>query len=344
MTAAIRLTQIDGKLPNLALMKLAHWHRAQGDDVHFSRHVERGIFEPAYDRVYGSAIFSYSADRVRTLREQFPGAVVGGTWNMADVTTVEQAVGEGVYEHHDYSIFPSFDASIGFTARGCRLKCGFCVVPAKEGRPRSVNTIHDIWRGEDYPRHIHLLDNDFFGQPREQWEARIAEIRDGGFKVCLNQGINIRLVSDDAAAALASIKYYDDAFKVRRLYTAWDNLKDERIFMRGVDRLHAAGIPPTHLMVYMLIGWDEAETWERLFYRFNRMVALGIRPYPMVYGDRHRKLPLGGLNADIGKRTLGEFQRWVIRKAYTFVPFDEYDVNAKGKTTVGQQALFEEVA
>ena len=57
---------------------------------------------------------------------------------------------------------------------------------------RSVNTIADIWRGEPCPRHLHLLDNDFFGQTRDQWEARVGEIRDGGFKVCLNQGINIR--------------------------------------------------------------------------------------------------------------------------------------------------------
>jgi len=29
----IGLIQIDGKLPNLALMKLAAWHKKQGDDV-----------------------------------------------------------------------------------------------------------------------------------------------------------------------------------------------------------------------------------------------------------------------------------------------------------------------
>jgi hypothetical protein len=33
----VRLTQIDGALPNLALMKLAHWHLAQGDAVTVTR-------------------------------------------------------------------------------------------------------------------------------------------------------------------------------------------------------------------------------------------------------------------------------------------------------------------
>jgi hypothetical protein len=335
----VRVTHIDGKLPNLALMRVARHHRDRGDTVVFSRRVERDMLEPDYDAVYGSAIFSYSAGRVAIMRENFPKALIGGTWNTADNTTVESVLGLDGPELFDYSIYPTFTASIGFTQRGCRLKCGFCVVPKKEGRPRSVNTIADIWRGGDKPRHLHLLDNDFFGQPRDQWEARMSEIIAGGFRVCLNQGINIRMVDADSAKALSSIKYYDDAFSTRRLYTAWDNIGDEERFFAGVDLLADHGVPPTHLLVYMLIGYDKRETWLRIFHRFNKMVARGIRPYPMVYGDRDRRMELGGHNANIADRTLGEFQRWVIRKAYTFVPFEHYDVNAKGRPSKGQLDL-----
>lgn len=95
--------------------------------------------------------------------------------------------------------------------------------------------------------------------------------------------------------------------------------------------LERAGVHPRNLLVYMLVGYDKRETWERVLYRFNRMVAREIRPYPMVFGDRHRRMPLGGSNLRIGHRTLSEFQRWAIRKAYTFVPFEHYDVNAKGR-------------
>jgi hypothetical protein len=336
----VRLTQIDGKLPNLALMKLAHHHRAQGDQLVFSKHVERDMLEPVYGRVYGSAIFSFSADRVARFRHEFPNAIVGGTWNVLDSRTVETELGIEESEAVDYSIYPNFDGSIGFTQRGCRLKCGFCVVPKKEGKARTVNTIASIWRGEPYPKHIHLLDNDFFGQPREQWQTRLDEIRTGGFKVCLNQGINIRMVDDESAAALASIPYFDDSFKYRRLYTAWDSLGDEARFFSGVDKLEKAGVPPSHLMAYMLVGYDKRETWERLFYRFNRMVERRIRPYPMIYGDRERTLPLGGYNGNIAHRTLKEFQRWVIRKAYTFLPFELYDVSAKGRVDHGHSDLF----
>lgn len=338
----VRLTQLDGKLPNLALMKLAHWHKQRGDELRFSRSPYRGMDEPAYGAVYGSAIFDFSADRVAEFRRQFPEAIVGGT-GTSSTETVEQIIRSNLddYERYDYSIYPDFTGSIGFSQRGCRLKCGFCVVPKKEGKPRPVNTIHDIWRGVEFPKHIHLLDNDFFGQPETDWRARIAEIIDGGFRVCLNQGINTRMIDDACAEALASIPYYDDGFKVRRLYTAWDNIGDEGRFFTGVDTLEKHGIPPTHLMAYMLVGYDKRETWERLFHRFDRMVERGIRPYPMVFGERSKTLPLGGSNRRIAHRTLGEFQRWVIRKAYTFVDFENYDVNAKGRADNRQLDLME---
>jgi hypothetical protein len=243
--AIVRLTHIDGKLPNLALMKIAAEHRRRGDSVVFTKHVERSRFEPTYDRVYGSAIFAYdhSLARVATLKREFPNAIVGGTQNLANPITVEAVLGIEETAPLDYSIYPAFDASIGFTQRGCRLKCGFCVVPKKEGKNRSAATIADIWRGAPYPKHLHLLDNDFFGQPRDQWEARVDEIRTGGFRVCLNQGINVRMIDDASAKALASIRYTDDSFTRRRLYTAWDSLGDEQRFFDGVATLERYGCP-----------------------------------------------------------------------------------------------------
>ena len=321
----VRITQLDGKLPNLALMRLSHFHRARGDSVIFSRSPNRGMFEPNYDVVYGSSIFDYSREHVLRLQSEFKGAIVGGTGS-GSVSKVEDIIGP--YQDVSYDDYPAFEASLGFTQRGCRLSCKFCVVPGKEGRPESVATINDIWRGRGFTKHLHLLDNDFFGQPEFQWRARLAEIRDGGFKVCFNQGLNVRLMTAEAARELSTVDYRDDGFTTKRLYTAWDNLKDEEVFFRGVDTLEDAGIRPTNLLAYMLVGFDKKETWERLFHRFNRMVERGIRPYPMVYGNRRRGLPSDNIRLE--RRTLMEFQRWAIRRAYTFISFEHYDVNAKG--------------
>ena len=71
----VRLTQLDGKLPNLALMKLAHWHREQGDELIFTRNARRGLFDDVYDRVYGSAIFTFSLPTVAAFKRDSRGFV-----------------------------------------------------------------------------------------------------------------------------------------------------------------------------------------------------------------------------------------------------------------------------
>lgn len=310
----VRLTQIDGALPNLALMKLAHWHKSRGDDVAVTRSIERDMFEGEFDKVYGSAIFKFSAERIARFKAQWPDALLGGS-GTTSTAVVEDITGD--HDGIDYSGYPDFNESIGFTQRGCRLKCKFCVVPAKEGKNKGVGTINSIWRGEGHTKKLHLLDNDFFGQP--EWRERIAEIRDGGFKVCISQGINTRLIDDESARALASIEYRNTKFNERKLYTAWDNLGDEKVFFRGVDTLERAGIHPKRLMAYMLIGFDKTETWDRIWHRFGRMVERGIEPYPMVF-DRKRV-------------DLLCFQRWVITGLYRIVPWTEYRRETKSRAS-----------
>ena len=169
-------------------------------------------------------------------------------------------------------------------------------------------TVTQIWRGAGHPKQIHLLDNDFFGQPN--WKSRCEEILADDFAVCLNQGINVRLIHKEGAGMLAQIRYSDDQFKRRRLYTAWDNRKDEQIFLRGIGILMDAGIEPQKIMVYMLCGYWPGETMDDVMYRFEKMKSMGLLPYPMVYDNTNK--------------TLKKFQRWVIRRFHEFIPWSEY--------------------
>jgi hypothetical protein len=169
------------------------------------------------------------------------------------------------------------------------------VVPRKEGAMRPERTIAEIWRGEPWPRELILLDNDFFGQAG--WRDRVTEIRDGRFKVSFNQGINVRFITDEAAEAIASIDYRDDSMKVKRIYTAWDNRKDEERLFAGLNCLTRYGIKPDHIMVYMLIGYWPGETTADWLHRQSKLREFGCRPYPMPY-VRNRE-------------TVG-FQRWVV--------------------------------
>ncbi len=256
------LLQLDGRIPNLALMRLAAHHQARGDHVELGRldtirRVERRLLEA--DKVYASLIFE------RTISP-------------------------------DYSLYPWFTASLGFSQRGCRLKCPFCIVGRKEGAVREEQTITQLWRGEPWPRHLLLLDNDFFGQPA--WRERIQEIRDGNFKVSFCQGINARMLTDETAEAIASVRYSDDGFTTRRLYTAWDNRKDEARLFRGLEALVRYGVKPEHIMVYMLVGYWPGETAEDRDYRRRRLREFGCKPYPMPF---------------VRTPELVGFQRWVVR-------------------------------
>ena len=301
----VRITHLDGKLPNLALMRLSAWHKNQGDVVVFSNQPQKTLFDLDYDVVYGSAIFTKTSEKVKELRCWFPNSIVGGT-GTDELITVEDIAGD--FSELDYSIYPDFKQSIGFTQRGCRMKCKFCVVPQKEGGVKPASAIAQIYRGYPAPKELILLDNDFFGNTA--WRDVVHEIVVNDFKVCLSQGINVRLIGDEQAEALAAMKVFDTKFKRRRIYTAWDNLGHEKIFFKGIDRLARAGIKPNTVMAYMLIGYAPGETLDSIQYRFDKMVERGIKPYPMVYNDRDKEL----------KR----FQRWAVRGIYNFVKFEDY--------------------
>lgn len=288
----VLLLQIDGKIPNIALMRVAAHHRNLGDSVEFRRGHSASLFDGSPDKVYGSAVFEASRDAVARLLSDYPKAIVGGTG--VDVARKLEDFGITTTEQ-DYSIYPDFRQSIGFSQRGCRLACSFCVVPRKEGRVRQEKTIAEIWRGDPYPRELLLLDNDFFGQ--ENWRDRIAEIRDGKFKVSFNQGINARFLSDEAAEAIASVDYRDDSMKVKRIYTAWDSLRDEERLFTGLRKLVKYGVKPDHIMVYVLVGYWNGETQEDREYRRMKLREFGARPYPMPF---------------VRTKELVGFQRWIL--------------------------------
>lgn len=329
----VRLTQIDGKFPNLALMKLSHWHKAQGHKVVFEKSIVKGLFEPEYNIVYGSAIFSTSAKKIEQFKANFPTAIIGGTGTNDNGTTVESVLNLSEYEFCDYDIYPDFDASIGFSQRGCRLRCKFCVVPKKEGKNVNSNTIYNIWKqnAKNKGKKIHLLDNDFFGQPN--WQEKANEIIDGGYRVCFNQGINIRLIDDEGASYLSRMKFRDDSFKKKRIYTAWDNKRDEAIFLKGINCILNAGIKPNEVMVYFLCNYWEKGLTQDVWDRFNTMAEIGLLPYPMIFEKWNASAELKA------------FQEWVIRGGYRVTPFETFMKETKKqyferKSNNGQVSLF----
>lgn len=314
----VLLLDLDSKIENLALMKLAAHHIAEGDRVELRRAKNAGSLQPRFGdptwgRVYGSLVFERTRPLAKHARALYPDVILGGTgWDL--MTKLPDEV-EALKP--DYSLYPKCRVSIGYTQRGCRLQCGFCVVPRKEGKVRPVATLAEIWRGDPYPRDLILLDNDFFGNPH--WKELIAEAKAGNYRICWNQGINARMLNDEVAEAIAGTRYYDDNFKRPRLYTAWDGLKDERVLFRGLEALKRHGVAPNRIMVYMLIGYGADETHEDRDYRRAKLREFGARPYPMPYTRA----------GELGKELVA-FQRWVIQRKDGFVPWEQWWGKAKG--------------
>jgi hypothetical protein len=80
----VLLWHLDGKLPNLALMRLAAHHRALGDQVELRQaetasDLQPRLGDPAWGRVYGSLIFEWTRPLAREAERLYPSIQLGGT-------------------------------------------------------------------------------------------------------------------------------------------------------------------------------------------------------------------------------------------------------------------------
>jgi hypothetical protein len=259
----IAIYDIDSRIPNLALMKLSAHHKALGDDVE----LYSPILKDAYDKIYASRIFDFS-DISWIEPERM---IIGGTgWDLHKNLPPEVEALQPDYSLYDYP------HNIGFTMRGCRLRCSFCLVPRKEGKPKSNNTIKEIWHQRDSD-FVMLLDNDFFGNP--EWPERIKEIKDFNLRVNFSQGLNIRNIKSEQAAALASVRFTNSHATKEQVYFAWDDPRHEKLIHKGIKRCIDAGIKTWQMAFYVLVGYHS--TPEEDLHRVKVLRDYGCDPYVM---------------------------------------------------------------
>ena len=314
----VRLVQLDGPIMNLALSKLASWHMHQGDKVGLTwigrGKGKRGVITPmpTPDTIYYSAIYSWTAEAFKKQKRLDDGAeVICGGYPFNDIHLPLSA------EHQvpAYEVW-NVDYSLGYTSRGCTRKCGFCIVPKKEGSIRDYEPISHF----HHPGHkkIILLDNNFFASPK--WRANLAYIHENELKVCFNQGIDIRVITEEIAKLLKDTKCMNHNFNERKYYGAFDHIRDEKSVRRGIQHLLDAGIKPNSIAVYVLVGYDssDAEDIKRCSILWDEYHA---HPFVMRYNNRR------------DNEFLNQLARWANRPAarrnHTF---DEYCMHQIGRT------------
>ena len=260
----IGLIDIDSKIPNLALMKISAYFKAQGDQVKLTS----PLFANQFDELFASKIFNYTEKPI--LPEK---TIKGGSGYSLEVMLDEDM--ENLMP--DYSIY-NCNYAMGFTSRGCNRNCPFCIVPRKEGKWRAVCDIRQFWNEQDK---IRLLDNSL-NTDEDHFSLILNQLIENKIETDFDQGLDIRYLTDNQAQLLSKVRLW------KRIHFAWDFMETEPFVRRGISILYHHNLRRKS-MFYVLIGYNT--TQEEDLYRIEELQGLGIDPFAMPYDkfDRYQK-------------------------------------------------------
>lgn len=261
----IGLIDVDShNFPNLALMKISAYHKAQGDDVEWWF----GFGE--YDRVYMSKVFdeTYSPDIPEPLNAK--EIIKGGTGYGPDNKLPDEI--EHIYP--DYSLYPKFtqDTAYGFLSRGCPRGCPFCIVAEKEGRGSyKVADLSEWWNGQ---KNIILCDSNTLAC-KDHLDL-LHQLAESKAWVNFHGGVDARLLTEKNIEALNQIK-------IKQIHFAWDLMGQSESVLRGLNLYREKGKIKDYRRrtVYTLVNYNT--TKEEDLYRVYTLWELGFSPYIMVY-------------------------------------------------------------
>lgn len=281
----IGLIDVDGhNYPNLPLMKLSAWHKRQGDNAEWYIPTKHGFPLPPMDKVYMSKVFSFTPDYQYYVNAN--EVIKGGSGyaiKMVDGEEIFEKGKDGQLPHEiehiypDYSLYPeqTRDTAFGFLTRGCPRGCKFCHVGCKEGKKsRKVADLSEFWKGQ---KNIVLCDPNLIACP--DWKDLLWQLIDSKAKVDINQGIDIRIMTEEKAELIKKIR-------VKAIHFAWDRYKDRKIILPKLKYFkEITGWGREKLIVFVLTNYDT--THEQDLERIYTLRDLGYNPYVMIYDKEH---------------------------------------------------------
>lgn len=174
------------------------------------------------------------------------------------------------------------DFSIGFTTRGCIRRCGFCV-------NRLLNRVVE-WSpiSEFYDRtrsKIYLWDDNIMAAPPKIFHKIIKELNDTGVPFQFRQGLDIRLMTENKAKLLSSVKYYGDYIFAFDHYNMNDPIEKKQVdeTIAGLKVWRSVCDKSTKL--YVLVAYDSIDERdiEGTFFRIKTLMEFGCLPYIMRF-------------------------------------------------------------
>ena len=167
--------------------------------------------------------------------------------------------------------------SIGFTTRGCIRHCDFCVNRLSNGVT--------YWSPVKEFLDESLWDDNIMAAPPRVFKLVMDDLQATGKPFQFRQGMDIRLMTDEKAKLLCSVKYYGDyifAFDHYRL----DDPKEKRQVeqtLRGLNVWTKYCTRETKLYVLVAFDSQDEKDIEGAFYRIKTLMEYGCLPYIMRF-------------------------------------------------------------
>lgn len=242
-------------------MRASTYHKERGDTVKLG-------YEPLFDHpdlCYASKIFDFTTEPLY----------------MPDCETLKGGSGYSLtarmpFEDYDrikpdYTLYPKFNYAIGRFTRGCPNRCPWCVVPKMDGNEvKHVADLEDFWDGQKVVR---LLDDNIMADS-DEFVRDCKQLSRAGVHV-IWEALDIRLVTDKTARALASVK------NEKSIHFAWDGYGQDNFIARGIECLNRNGIKPWRLMFYVLVGFNTSPEYD--MHRIMALHEMGANPFVMPF-------------------------------------------------------------